>query len=292
MKSVQFNFKGLMCPVFTPFTDDKKRTINYDVIDKYAQLLKQKNLHAICINDTIGEGTTLKLEERIRVTEEWFKACRKHQLVCMVQIGGTAVADVYELAAHAERLGVDAVLCLPELFYKPDCEEDLVHYLKEVAQYCPTRPLFYHHIPMFTRVRLSMPRFCDLADKEIPTFCGLKYTSGDLSEGVSCLKKDRTIFLGKNKVWAGALALGFDSAILRTLTLWPELNIEIQEHMRNGRLQDAMNAQIKLTKRIEEVSPRSVDWVDALKKEGNKVITSFKVGPVRAPIRNIIRKQY
>lgn len=130
----------------------RKRNINYDIIDKYALLLKQKGVTAILVNSTTGEGTTLRVEERKRIVEEWFKACRKHQLYCIVQIGGTSVADVYYLAEHAEKLGVDAVVVLPDLFYKPICEEDLVHYLKDVAQYCPTRALLYCHIPMYTKV--------------------------------------------------------------------------------------------------------------------------------------------
>lgn len=152
MKSVQFNFKGLMCPVFTPFTDDKKRNINYDVIDKYAQFLKQKGVAAVFVNSSTGEGTTLRTEERKRIVEEWFKATRKYQLYCVVQIGGTSIADMYDLAEHAEKLGVDAVFTLPDLFFKPTSEEDLVYYLKDLAQYCPTRPLFYSHIPIYTNV--------------------------------------------------------------------------------------------------------------------------------------------
>lgn len=136
-----------------PIASFRKRTVNYDVIDKYAAWLKQKGVTAVLVNGTTGEGTTMKMDERMRTAEEWLKACRKHQMLCMVQIGGTAVAEVYELAAHAERLAVDAVLCLPDLFFKPMVEEDLVHYMKEVAQYCPSRPLFYYHIPMFTGVQ-------------------------------------------------------------------------------------------------------------------------------------------
>lgn len=71
----------------------------------------------------------------------------------MIQVGGTSVAEVHELAAHAERLGVDAVLTLPDLFFKPRTEEDLVHYIKEVALCCPTRPILYYHLPAFTGVQ-------------------------------------------------------------------------------------------------------------------------------------------
>lgn len=107
------------------------------------------------INGTVSEGTCLTTAERMRITEEWIKACHRHQLTCIVQVGGTNVTDVHELAAHAERYGVDAVLCLPDLFFKPTCVEDLVHYMKEIALCCPTRPLLYYHIPAFTGVRCS-----------------------------------------------------------------------------------------------------------------------------------------
>lgn len=69
----------------------------------------------------------------------------------MTQIGGTS--DVYELANHAEKLEVSAVLCLPDYFFRPTVEEELVDYLKNIAEYCPTRPLYYYHIPQFSNVR-------------------------------------------------------------------------------------------------------------------------------------------
>jgi len=292
MKSVQFNFKGMMAPVFNAFTDDKKRTVNCDVIDKYAQFLKQKGVTAVLVNGTTGEGTTMKLEERMRTTEEWWKVCQKYEMICMVQIGGASIADVYELAVHAERLGVHSVLCLPDLFFKPMVEEDLVCYLKDVAERCPSRPFFYYHIPTFTNVRVSMPRFCTLAEQEIPNFCGLKFTSTDLDEGAACLKADRIVFLGADTILTGALALGFDSAIMTTLNIFPEWSFKIFEFMRNNNVQDALAAQVKMNKRIFEICPRGDDWVDTMKMEFNKVNTTFKTGPCRKPIMNSIKKQY
>lgn len=116
-------------------------------------MLKQKGVTAILVNSAIGEGTCLRVDERKRMAEEWLKVCRKHELMCMVQIGGCCVADVYDLAEHAEHIKVDACICLPDLMYRPRCEEDLVQYLKDVGQYCPTRPLLYCHIPILTKVK-------------------------------------------------------------------------------------------------------------------------------------------
>lgn len=126
--------------------------MRYDVIDKYAGWLKQKGINGVLVNGTAGEGVCQRIDERIKNVDEWLISCRKYDLKCMVHVGGTSVASVHDLAEHAERSGADAVLCLPELFFKPTCEEDLVDYLKNVAEHCPTRPLFYYHYPAFSKV--------------------------------------------------------------------------------------------------------------------------------------------
>lgn len=136
-----------------------RKTINYDVIDKYAYWLKQKGIKGVLVNGTVSEGTTLRIDERKRITEEWWKVCRKYDLILMVQIGGTSIADVYELAEHAEKIGVSAVLVLPDLFFRPVVEDDLVEYLRDISKYCPTRPLYYYHIPIYTHVKCKFHFF-------------------------------------------------------------------------------------------------------------------------------------
>jgi N-acetylneuraminate lyase len=55
-------------------------------------------------------------------------------------------------AAHAESIGSDALLCLPELFNKPQTVDELVRYLTYVAQAAPKTPLLYYHMPSYTGV--------------------------------------------------------------------------------------------------------------------------------------------
>jgi N-acetylneuraminate lyase len=283
MKSVNFYFKGLMCPVFTPFTADKKQ-IHYDVIDKYACWLKQKGIKGVLVNGTVSEGTCLRIAERKRITEEWVKCCKKYDLVCMVQIAGTCIADVYELAEHAEKIGVSAVLCLPDLLFRPACEEDLVEYLRDISKYCPTRPLYYYHIPQYTHVRLNLPRFCDLAEQHISTFCGIEFANGDLAEGITVLKQGRNVLLGCDTILSAGLTLGFDAAILTTLNIVPDFVVSIYDHIFNNKLREAQEVQIKLNHRIWEITNFDKrDWLESMKIEFNKVNTIFQCGPLRKP---------
>lgn len=149
------------------FSFHRHRTVNYDVIEKYAAHLKQKGMHGVMVNGLTGEGMTLRCEERKRLAEEWFKVTRKHQMTMLLNIGGTNVADVLELAEHADKLGVDAIMVLPDLFFRPAVEEDLMHYIREVAKHAPSTPVMYYHIPMMTDVRSKYPSQFEFLQRQI-----------------------------------------------------------------------------------------------------------------------------
>lgn len=126
--------------------------MDYEVIDSYCSYLKSKGVNGVLVNGTSGEGTCLRLDERKRLAESWWKASQKYGVTMMLQIGGCDILSVFELAQHAEKIGVDCVLTLPDLFFKPKIEEDLVGYIKSIAKYCPTRPFYYYHIPRMSGV--------------------------------------------------------------------------------------------------------------------------------------------
>lgn len=128
-----------------------------------------------------------------------------------------------------------------------------------------------------------MPTFCSEAEKDIPSFCGLKYTSGDLEEGVACLKPGRTLYLGNASVLTGALAHGFDSAIMTVANICPEFALDVFEHMRKHKLKDALASQLKLNQYINGICPPGADWVESMKNEFNRLNPSFSSGPCRKP---------
>lgn len=128
-----------------------------------------------------------------------------------------------------------------------------------------------------------MPRFYDLVEKEVPTFCGLKYTNGDMEIGVQLIKEGRNIMLGSETILWGAFALGFDAAILTTLSICPEIIREIYDNYLNNNQKEGRAAQWRLNDRIKEILSKDTgEWVENMKNEFNRV-SPFKVGPVRKP---------
>lgn len=109
-------------------------------------------MHGVMVNGMTGEGMMLTMDERKKVTEKWMEVTRKYDMKMLVNIGGITLPEVYELAEHAEKLKVDAVMLMPDLFYHPKTEEDLVLFMKDIMMHMPTRPVFYYHIPMMTGI--------------------------------------------------------------------------------------------------------------------------------------------
>jgi N-acetylneuraminate lyase len=276
-------FKGFMAPTFTPFS--KENEVNCEVIEPYAKFLKQKGINAVLVNGSLGEGMLLNVEERKKVAERWSEVCKKLDLLMMVLVSGCAFVDAVELAKHAEMLQVDGVLCLPDLYFKPKSIQKLVEYLKDISAYCPNTPLYYYHIPMFTQVDLPLGSLMALARDEIKTFSGIKYSSGDLEKALPCLRHGQ-VFLGPETILCGALALGFENAIMSSLNLHPEISLKIVNLIENGNVQEAKAQQQLLNAFIDGVLKKgNGEWVPSMKNAFNEMFGDVLfVGGTRKPL--------
>jgi len=282
-----FMFKGLMVPVFTPFMDDKKLTINYEMIDKYAHFLKTKGMHGVMVLGYTGEGMVLTVEERKRVAEEWFKVTRKYDLKMLLNIGGMTLPEVYELAEHAEKLMVDAVMVLPDLFYKPYYVEDLVKYIKDIHMYMPTRPLMYYHIPFMTDVHIDLYKLVDVLEKEVKTFTGIYYADDHIDK-IKFLKEKKPEYLyiiGMYTTMMGFFFEGFDAFSMVGMNLYPDLLKEMYDHFKDFRVREAITLKEKYTKKIFDLfhMDMPMDYIYYIKTEMDKLYTTMKMGHVRKP---------
>lgn len=77
------NFEGLVAPVFSPFKEDE--CVDYSIIETYAKLLKSKGIHAVLVNGTTGEGVSLSVDERKKITLKWSQVCKTLDMALMVR---------------------------------------------------------------------------------------------------------------------------------------------------------------------------------------------------------------
>ncbi|XP_012257953.1 N-acetylneuraminate lyase-like [Athalia rosae] len=284
MQRLPYTFRGIIVPVLTPCLNDSARTLNLSVIPRYAEYLADRKIRGILVNGSTGEGPKLSVKERKSVLETWANAVKSTKQHLMVQIGGAPFPDVIELANHAEAVGVDSLLCLPELYFKPTTPKQLVEYLQMVGEAAPNTPLLYYHMPMLSNVNINMPAFLRAVGDKIPSFVGIKFTSTNLDEGmqaVSVNDNEFVVFLGSNQLIAGGLALGMDSTIPSTLNLFPELGLGILEASKTGDFRKARELQKQLSARSNTILKYG-PAVDTVKAAIN-FLTPLDLGPPRLP---------
>ena len=174
---------GYIAAPFTPM--HANGDVNLDLIPDYADYLGRNYLDGVFVCGSTGEGALLTREERMAVAEKWMESCGK-SLKIVVHTGGTGLRDQQTLATHAEKIGAWAVAAMAPAFLPPKRSQELLDLCKTVAAAAPSMPFYYYHIPPLNGVNLSVVELLKIADKEIPNFTGVKFTSTNMFEFEQC----------------------------------------------------------------------------------------------------------
>ncbi|MCH5232263.1 MAG: dihydrodipicolinate synthase family protein [Muribaculaceae bacterium] len=174
---------GLIDAPFTPFK--KNGDVNYEIIPRYAEMLRKNGLKGVFINGSSGEGYMLTTDERKKLAETWIKEKRPDFKV-IVHVGSCCLKDSAELARHAEEIGADAVGAMAPPFPKINRVEELVKYIEGIATAAPSLPFYYYHIPAFNGAYLPMIKLLEAVDGRVPNFAGIKYTFESIYEYNQC----------------------------------------------------------------------------------------------------------
>ena len=275
-----FELGGLVAAPFTPFTNDGE--LNLGVIEKQASRLVETGVKGAFVCGTTGEGLSMSTEQRMRVAQRWAEVCRGGTAKLIVHVGHNSQVEAVALAAHAQKIGAHAVSALPPFFFKPVRVEDLVSFLRPVAEAASSLPFYFYHIPLMTGVTLSMHELLQSAS-HIPNFRGIKFTHGDLMEFERCKRFESgkyEIAWGVDEMLLGALAVGATSAVGSTY------NYAAPNY---ARMIAAFKAGDVTTARA--CAARSVDLVSILLRHGGlrtgkaiMAISGIDCGPTISPV--------
>jgi N-acetylneuraminate lyase len=205
---------GLTAATHTPFHKDG--SLNPSAIEKQCAHLLAGKVAAVFIGGTTGESSSLTLEERLALTEQWMAVTKGTALRVVVHTGSNCLADARTLAAQAQRLGADAISALAPSYFKPRSLDVLIACCAEIAAAAPEVPFYYYDIPALTGVSFSMPEFLEKAPVHIPSFAGLKFTNPDLMAYQLSLRAAGGAWdlpFGVDEHMLGALAMGAKGAV-------------------------------------------------------------------------------
>jgi N-acetylneuraminate lyase len=238
--------KGIVAATFAAYHNDG--SLNTDLIPVLVDKLIADGVSGVYICGTNGEGPNMTVEERMAIAEAYVKAAAKRILV-LVHVGHTSIGECRKLAAHAAKIGADAISSVAAFYFKPTSVQNLVDCMADIASAAPNLPFYYYHMPTLTGVGVDMVEFLALGEKSIPNLAGIKYTASTLHEYQACLNYKNgkfEVLFGYDEMLLPALAVGAEGAIGSTYTFAAPIYLDIIKLYQAGNLTEARALQARV----------------------------------------------
>jgi 4-hydroxy-tetrahydrodipicolinate synthase len=244
MSKFSFRPAGVMPAMVTPFNKDE--TINEENLRNLTNYLIEQGVTGLVPVGTTGEFVNMTFEERLKVIEIVVDEVNGRVPV-IAGTGETGTKLVIDATKAATDLGADAVLIVTPYYLKPKAKGLYDHYFT-IAEKTDI-PIVLYNIPVCTGVELPWTVVEDLVD--IENIVGIKDSSGDYKYFSALLEKvsDKiSVLIGWDENVLGALAGGAAGCILGSANVFAKIWLDIYNHIRNNRLQEAQILQKKVQK--------------------------------------------
>ncbi|WP_241073085.1 dihydrodipicolinate synthase family protein [Achromobacter insuavis] len=229
-------WQGVFPAVTSKFHADE--TLDFEAMRKHFGFLIDNGVHGLVTCGSLGEASTLTLEEKLAVTR------------CAVEVSGGRVpvlANVSETSTRealrfikaAVELGVDGFMLMPSLIYVADAREAMqsIRTMAEAA----ARPCMIYNNPVAYRVDLKPEHMAELADCQ--WLVAIKESSDDIRRVTDLRNRlgDRfQLFIGVDDLSFEALALGADGLLAGLVTAFPRETVALYDLMKAGKWQEAL----------------------------------------------------
>lgn len=201
-------YQGSGVAIVTPFNQDG--SVDYKSLENLLNWHVENKTDAIIITGTTGEVSTLTDEEQLDVIKFTVETINKRIPV----IAGTGINDtrhmVY-LSQEAEKLGVDALLCVTP-YYNKTTQTGLYYHFASVAE-AVSIPIILYSVPSRTNMEIEVETLVKLSKFE--NIIGLKDATGNLeyTKEVIAALPDFYIYSGNDDLIYDVMALGGNGVI-------------------------------------------------------------------------------
>lgn len=272
---------GPIAAVHTPL--DAHGDLALAVVPRHAAHLAAGGVRAVYACGSTGESLALTAAERTAVLEAWVAAYTPMGGRVIAHIGANALPEARALARHAHAAGACAISAMHPTFGRARTLEAIVAHHARIAEMAPGVPYIVYELagsgaPVFPASALVTE-----AARRIPTFAGVKYTSGDLLELGLALELAQAhghqIFFGTDEHLLAGLALGCRAAIGSTYSYAPSIARAVCDAFAAGDLARARLEQRRLARMVRPLLRHGVLRTGKFLLE----TAGVPIGPPRSP---------
>lgn len=269
-------FVGAGVAIISPF--DKDGQIDFERFSKLIEFQIANKTDAIIVCGTTGEGSTLSVQERLRLFSH--AVTQVHGRVPV--IGGTGSNSTFftfDLAKEAEKTGIDAHLMVTP-YYNKTSQNGLIKHFKFLADKL-TKPIIVYNVPSRTGMNIQPETYKELSNHN--NIIGVKEADPNVSKlikSIALCGDCLDFYIGNDDLITVSAYLGCKGVISVLSNILPRFTHDMTNSALNGNINKANNMQ-----------SRVIELIDTLFSDVNPIpiktamkLLSFDIGYLRGPL--------
>ena len=282
-------YRGIIPAFYACYAPDG--SISTEGVKALTRHLIAKGVKGVYVGGSSGECIYQHPDERKAVLEAVMSEA-KGKITVIAHVACNNTADSVELAAHAEKCGVDAIAAIPPIyFHLPNYA--IAAYWNAMSAAAPNTEFVIYNIPQLASTALTMPLLQEMLKN--PNVIAVKNSSMPTQDiqmfkdaGIAARGEDGfAVFNGPDEQFVSGRVMGADGGIGGTYAVMPELFIRMNELIEKGDIPAARAIQYQADRIIYKMCEAHGNLY-AVQKEILRRMYGLELGGVRAPLPNLI----
>ena len=247
-----------------------------------ARHLVDKGVKGLYVGGSSGECIYLEKEERMATLEAVMEEVGG-QCTIIAHVACNNTRESCQLAAHAEKLGVDTIASIPPIYFRLP-EHAIARYWNDMSAAAPNTDFIIYNIPQLAGVALTPSLFREM--RKNPRMIGVKNSSMptyDLEIWRRLGGENVAVFNGPDEQFVAGRVTGASGGIGGTYAVMPELFLKMDALIREGRMTEAEEIQHAVNAIIERMCATHGNMYATAKKM-LEINAGLHCGSVRAPL--------
>ena len=288
-------WQGIFPAITTKFHADER--IDAEGTARHIDFQIRNGIHGLVTCGSLGEASTLSLEEKLTVAQIALEAA-DGRIPVLANVSETRTTEALRYIERANALGVAGFMVMPSVIYVADAREAMAN-VRAMAQ-AAQQPLMVYNNPVAYRVDLKPEHMLELADCE--WIVAIKESTDNvrrITDLRNLLGTRYQIFCGVDDLAYEALALGADGLLAGVGCAFPRETVALYDLMKASRFAEALALYQWMTPMLHlDVSTKLVQnlkLIDVLAGVGSEHMRKPRlplVGEERAFVEAVVRKAH
>ena len=229
-------WEGVFPAVTTKFKANED--LDHAAMEKHFNFQIDNGVHALLTGGSLGEASTLSLEELLEVAKTALTVA-DGRVPVLVNVSDTRTLNACRFVEKAHEMGVQGLMVMPSVLYAADAREakDNLRTIAKAAQL----PIMVYNNPVSYKVDLLPEDFQDLADCE--WIVAIKESTDNIRR-ITDLRNavgDRyALFMGVDDLSFEGLAAGADGLLAGLVVAFPKETVVLYKLMKAKRYDEAL----------------------------------------------------